>query len=122
MNTDPDHNTVIMEQRNNLMLTCGVQYAYPSPDITWNITTPLSGYYDMYNPNSSLNYKLHSNGSIEIYHQFLFEEGYITVTCSATNIYGNNKNTFYLWDHGRFTGNITNTCTCSKSISAHDCN
>ena len=100
MNTDLEHNTIIVEQGNNVMLACGVQYAYPTPKIDWNITTPLSGIYVMQQNNDGrLNYKLHTNGSIEIYRQCLLEKGYITVACSATNIYGSNKNTFQLWEH-----------------------
>lgn len=102
MNKDTDHNTIVMEQRNHIMITCDVQYAYPTPIIEWNITTPLSGLFVMQNISGNSSYKLYSNRSIEIYYKFLLEEGYVIVTCSASNIYGLSKTTFHLWEHHTF--------------------
>ena len=90
-----------MEERNNLVLTCGVQYAYPLPTIEWSILAPLSNEYTLIQENST-NYQLHRNGSFEILHRFLFEMGYMIIICSATNVYGSNSSTFYLWEHETF--------------------
>ena len=99
MNAGPEHSyTIIMEHRRNVMLTCGVQYAYPAPNIVWNITTPSSSFYGTQQNGATVGYKLYSNRSIEVYHQFLFDEGNIVVTCSATNIYGSSKEVFQLWE------------------------
>ena len=92
-----------MEKRNNVILTCG--YAIATPNIIWNITTPLSDLYVMqenYSNNNS-DYKLYSNGSIEIYHQFLVEKSYIVVQCSVDNKHWSINKTFYLWEHDTFT-------------------
>ena len=101
MNKDPDHNTIIMQQGNNIMLTCDVQYAYPAPTIEWNITTPFFGLLQQ-NTSSDSSYKFHNNRSIEIYYQFLLEEGHIIITCSAYNIYGSSQKTFHLWENHTF--------------------
>ena len=99
MNAGPEHSyTIIMEQRRNVTLTCGVQYAYPAPNIEWNITTSSSSFYATQQNRATVGYKLFSNRSIEIYHQFLSDEGNIVVTCSATNIYGSSKEVFQLWE------------------------
>ena len=91
-------------QRENIMLTCGVQYAYPTPKIEWSIKTPSSDIQQNSSTNSS--YIMHSNGSIEIYHQFLFEVKHIIASCSATNMHGSNKTVFHLWEHKIFTKGV----------------
>jgi len=111
-----DHDPIILQQTNNIMLTCGVQYAYPIPNIKWNITTPLSAtgpYIMQENFNNNSGYKLHSNGSIEVYHRFLLEKGYIIVKCSASNIHGSGKKTFNLWDHKTFTESMYCICVAT---------
>jgi len=103
---EPDHDTIVMKERSNIMLTCGVQYTYPIPIIKWNITTPLytNGLYIMQEKfNNNSDYKLYSNGSIEIYHEFLFEVGHIIITCFTNNIHGSDNNkTFHLWEQETF--------------------
>ena len=100
----PEDKTIIMEPNNNITLTCGMQYAYPTPKIEWKITLPSSGLNTVQqNASSSSGYKLYDNRSIEIYHKFMLEEGHVIVTCSATNIYGSSKAVFHLWDHDTFT-------------------
>ena len=79
-----------MEERNNTVLTCGVQYAYPLPTIEWYIMTPLSDEYTLIQENTT-NYKLLSNGSVEFLYRFLFEIGHMIVMCSATNVYGQSQ-------------------------------
>ena len=88
------------DQSDNIMLTCGVQYAYPTPNIIWNITTPFNAMHQKSNSNS--NYRIHTNGSIEIYHRFLSEEEHIIASCSATNTHGSSKTEFHLWKHSVF--------------------
>ncbi|XP_065898890.1 immunoglobulin superfamily member 10-like isoform X3 [Dysidea avara] len=89
------------ETANNILLTCSVTYAYPTPNITWSIINPLSNTYALAQGNSS-NYKLHCNGTIEIYHNFLSQRGFMALTCTATNMYGSVEKKFYLWEHGIF--------------------
>ena len=101
VNTGPDE-IIIMDERNIIILTC----AYPTAtlNVNWNITTPLSGLYVIQeNHNNNSDYKLHGNGSIEIYHQFLFEKDFIVVKCSANNPYWSITKTFHLWEHETFT-------------------
>ena len=90
-----------MEERKNIVLTCGVQYAYPLPTIEWSVLNPLSNEHTLIEENTT-NYHLHRNGSIEFLHRFLFEMGYMIVICSATNVYGSNTSTFYLWEYETF--------------------
>ena len=90
-----------MEERNNTVLTCGVQYAYPLPTIEWYIMTPLSDEYTLIQENTT-NYKLLSNGSVEFLYRFLFEIGHMIVMCSATNVYGYEDSTFILWEYETF--------------------
>ena len=90
------------EERRNILLNCSI-YAYPTPNIQWNITTPMSGLYVMQNSNGNTDYKLHNNGSIEIYHQFLAKVKHIIASCSATNVHGSGKKIFHLWVHKTFT-------------------
>ena len=89
------------DQSENIMLTCSVQYAYPTPNIIWNITTPFDTMH--YNSNSKSNYRIYTNGSIEIYHRFLSEEEHIIASCSATNVHGSSKTDFHLWECRVFT-------------------
>ena len=92
---------IIMKERNNILLTCDVQYAYPLPTIEWYIMTPLSDEYTLIHKNTT-NYKLLGNGSVELLHNFLFEMGYMIVMCSATNVYGYDHTTFYIWEQEIF--------------------
>ena len=92
---------IIMKERKNILLTCDVQYAYPLPIIEWYIMTPLSDEYTLIQ-NNSTNYKLHSNGSIEMLHRFLFEMGHVKVKCLATNIHGYGNRYFDLWENEIF--------------------
>ena len=92
---------IIMKERNNILLTCGVQYAYPLPTIEWHIMTPLSDEYTLIQE-STTNYKLLSNGSVEFLHRFLFEMGYIKVKCSAHNPHGSGNSNFDLWENEVF--------------------
>ena len=111
MNTDPDHDIIIIEKSINFILTCG--YPIETSNIKWNIITPLSGNYDMkkdYNINNK-DYRLHSNGTIEIYYRFLVEKSYIVVKCSANNQYWSINKTFHLWEHEAFTKGSMYACT-----------
>lgn len=90
-----------MKESNDIVLTCNVQYAYPLPTIEWYIMTSLSDDYTLMQ-NSSTNYVLYNNGSIELLHRFLFEMGHIKVKCLATNIYGSNNSNFDLWEYEIF--------------------
>ena len=92
---------IIMKERNNILLTCDVQYAYPLPTIEWHIMTPLSDEYTLIQENTT-NYRLLSNGSIEFLYRFLFEIGHMIVMCSATNVYGYEDSTFILWEYETF--------------------
>ena len=90
-----------MEQRSNIVLTCDVRYAYPLSTIEWHILSPLSVDYTPIQENST-NYILHSNGSVEFLHRYLFEMGYMIVMCLATNEYGYDRSTFTLWEYDIF--------------------
>ena len=88
----------------NVMLTCDVKYAYPTANITWNITTESSGVYHMVKENSNNgNYVLLSNGSLEIYHRYVYEENHVTAVCSAANKYGSAQTVFSVWDPDYFS-------------------
>ena len=95
------------ETANNILLTCSVTYAYPTPNITWSIINPLLNTYALAQGNSS-NYKLHCNGTIEIYHNFLSQRGFMVLTCTATNMHGSVEKKFYLWKHGIFANSKYN--------------
>ena len=92
-----------LEQGSNTstVLTCCVQYANPLPSIEWYVFTALSNGYTLIQENSS-DYKLHSNGNIEIFHRSLFEIGYLTVMCSANNSYGSGQSRFQMWGYETF--------------------
>ena len=90
------------ERNVNIMLTCPVQYAYPIARVTWNIMTESSSIQRVIENNSTGNYILHNNGSLEIYHRFIYEEDHVTVTCTATNEYGSAQTVFHMWDPERF--------------------
>ena len=92
---------IIMKERNNILLTCGVQYAYPLPTIEWYIMTPLSYEYTLIQENTT-NYKLLSNGSVKFLYPFLFEVSHIKVKCLATNEYGSGNSNFDLWENEVF--------------------
>ena len=92
----------------NAILSCDVDYAYPPPDIIWSIMTDLSeGFIVLHeNTTSSSDYELHSDGTIEVYRRFLFEEGYVIVMCSAFNLYGYAIKKFILWERTEFEKGI----------------
>ena len=86
----------------NIMLTCDVQYAYPIPNITWNIMTESSSDYNVIEENSTGNYILHNNGSLEVYHRFIYEEDHVTLKCLAANKFGFAQSVFHVWDREKF--------------------
>ena len=92
---------IIMKERDNIRLTCGVQYAYPLPTIEWYIMTPLSDEYTLIQENTT-NYKLIGNGSIEFLYPFLFKISHIKVKCLATNEYASGNSNFDLWKNEVF--------------------
>ena len=95
--------TITLEQRSNTttVLTCCVQYANPPPTIEWYSFTALSNGYTLIQENSS-DYKLHNNGNVEIFHESLFDIGYLTIMCSATNTYGSGQSKFQMWGYETF--------------------
>ena len=98
------NSTTIIKDRNsnNVMLTCDVQYAYPTARVTWNILTESSNIRGVIEDNSTGNYLLHNNGSLEVYHRYIYEEDHVTAVCSAINQYGLGQSTFHIWDPKRF--------------------
>ena len=84
------------------MLTCAVKYSYPTAVLTWNIMTESSSAYSVVKENSIGNYILHNNGTLEVYHRFVYEEDHVTVRCLATNEYGSATTVFHIWDPKRF--------------------
>ena len=87
----------------NVMLTCSVKYSYPTAKFTWNIMTESSSVYVAIEKNSSGNYILLNNGSLEIYRRFIYEEDHVTVMCLASNKYGSAKRVFSIWDDKYFS-------------------
>ena len=87
----------------NVMLTCGVKYSYPTAKITWNIMTESSITYDVIEENSTGNYILLHNGSLEVYRRFIYEEDHVTVKCLASNKYGSAETVFSIWDDEYFS-------------------
>ena len=87
----------------NVMLTCPVQYAYPPAEITWNIMTESSSADHVIEKNSTGNYILLNNGSLEVYHRFIYDEHHVTVTCTAANKYGSAQTLFSIWDDEYFS-------------------
>ena len=105
--------TKIMDQNNDgMVLSCGIKHAYPPPDIIWSMmTVPSEGFIVLHESTNHSDYQLYRNGSIELYHHFLFEMGNITVMCSASNLYGSIKKKFYVWDKAAFEqGNSSASC------------
>jgi len=97
--------TVVRDQDdNNVILLCDVDYAYPPPNISWSIMTDLSdGFIVLHeNTSGSSDYEIHSDGSIELYRRFLYEEEYVVVMCSAFNLYGSASKKFVLWEKTAF--------------------
>ena len=95
--------TIVKDRNNiNLMLTCAIKYSYPNAKITWNIMTESSNAYGAVQQNSTGNYILHNNGSLEVYHRYIYEEDHITAMCLAVNKYGNAQTVFHLWDPEKF--------------------
>ena len=103
VNTCYDQDVIIMKNRSNIILTCGHSIESSNINIKWNITTPLSGLYVMQESHNNLDYKLYSNGSMKIYYQFLLENSYIVINCSANSLHKSRNKTFYLWEHATFT-------------------
>ena len=101
MDNQPE--TIVKDEAtaDNILLTCDVQYAYPASSITWSILDSLLNTYVTLQGNST-SFTLNTNGTIEIYHHFLFKRGFVALTCSVTNRYGSIQNKFYLWEHGIF--------------------
>ena len=91
------------QSTNNVMLTCAVLYAYPTAEITWNIMTESSSTDHMIKRNITGNYILLNNGSLEVYHRFIYDEHHVTVTCSASNKYGTAQTVFSIWDDKYFS-------------------
>ena len=91
------------QSTSNVMLTCPVQYAYPTAEITWNIMTESSSTGHMIKRNTTGNYILLNNGSLEVYHRFIYDEHHVTVTCSASNKYGTAQTVFSIWDNEYFS-------------------
>ena len=87
----------------NVMLKCGVKYSYPTAEITWNIMTESSMTYDVIEENSTGNYILLNNGSLEVYRRYIYEEDHVTVTCLASNKYGSAETVFSIWDDEYFS-------------------
>ena len=87
----------------NVMLTCGVKYSYPTAETTWNIMTESSMTYDVIEENSTGNYILLNNGSLEVYRRYIYEEDHVTVTCLASNKYGSAETVFSIWDDEYFS-------------------
>ena len=87
----------------NVMLTCAVNYSYPTAVLAWNIMTESSSVYDVVEENSTGNYVLLNNGSLEVYRRFIYEEDHVTVMCLATNKYGSAKSVFSIWDNEHFS-------------------
>ena len=82
----------------NVMLRCAVNYSYPTALLTWNIMTESSSAYDAVEENSTGNYVLLNNGSLEVYRRFIYEEDHVTVKCLASNKYGSARSVFSIWD------------------------
>ncbi|XP_065898899.1 uncharacterized protein [Dysidea avara] len=89
-------------ENSNVMLSCGVYYAHPSPEITWNMMAKSSRVYQKLEQNSTGKYIMHNNGSIEVYYRFILESDHLIFMCAATNKYGSAENVFHLWDHEVF--------------------
>ena len=87
----------------NVMLTCAVKYSYPTAVITWNVMTESSSVYDVVEENSTGNYVLLNNGSLEVYRRFIYEEDHVIVMCLASNKYGSAKSVFSIWDDEHFS-------------------
>ena len=87
----------------NVILMCAVKYSHPTATLTWNIMTESSSEYNVVEENSTENYVLLNNGSLEVYRQFIYEEDHVTVMCLATNEYGSNQSVFSIWDDEYFS-------------------
>ena len=109
-----ESNTIIKEERENILLTCDLEYAYPLPNITWSIKSALSdNYIVMKNSSVERDYALHNNFTIEIYHRFLSEAGYLNVMCSVDNLYGSAQMVYHLWEDAAFKASmILNNVLC----------
>ena len=91
------------QSTSNVMLTCAVRYAYPTAEITWNFITKSSRIYHVVEENSTGNYILHKNGSLEVYRHFIYEEDHVNVMCSASNKFGSAQTVFSIWDDEQFS-------------------
>ena len=96
--------TIRKDQRmGDIMLTCAVKYSYPTAVLTWNIMTESSSIYEVVEENSTGNYVVLNNGSLEVYRRFIYEEDHVTVMCLASNKYGSAKSVFSIWDDEQFS-------------------
>jgi len=106
---EPDAKIMDTED-DEIVLSCGIQHAYPPPDIIWSIMTDPSEGFIALNENTtgSSDYQLHKNGSIILYHRFLLEMGNITLKCLASNLYGSAIKKINVWDKATFEQGISN--------------
>ena len=103
-----ESHTIIKEERENILLTCDLKYAYPVPSVTWSIKSVLSdNYIVIKNSSVERDYSLHKNFTIEIYHRFLSEAGYLNVMCSVENLYGSAQMVYHLWEDAAFKASTT---------------
>jgi len=101
---EPNPKLIVDEKKDEIVLSCGIKHAYPSPDIVWSImTVPSEGFIILHESNAdSSDYQLHRNGSIIFYRRFLAEMGNINVKCLASNSYGSAIKKFNVWDKETF--------------------
>ena len=88
---------------NNVMLTCPVQYGYPTAEITWNMMSKLTSMYLVLEENSTGNYILLNNGSLEVYRRFIYEEDHVNVMCLASNKFGSAQTVYSILDDEHFS-------------------
>ena len=86
----------------NVMLTCPVQYAYPMAEITWGMMIESSRTYRVLEENSTGNYILLNNRSLEVYRRFIYEEDHVNVMCLASNRFGYAETVFNIWNDMHF--------------------
>jgi len=99
--------TIIEDGQENVFLACGLEYGYPVPNVTWSIRTALSNNYIVIrNSSAERGYYLHEDFSIEIFHSFLAEAGYLNVMCSVENLYGSTQMMYHLWESTEFEAGI----------------
>jgi len=102
-----ESHTIIKDERENILLTCDLEYAYPLPNITWSVKSALTdNYIVMKNSSVERDYSLQNNFTIEIYHRFLSEAGYLNVMCSVDNLYGSAQMVYHLWEDAAFKASM----------------